>query len=86
MYFDCKYRIFPAGKPCKLVLVPCFPVTVDPAVAYEAELHPFSCLRRYGLRDRDNAPTAADAAFFSARRFFCQTSSPTTMMTANTIR
>lgn len=67
MYFESPYRIFPAGKPSRLVLAPCFPVAVDPAVGYELELHPFSGLRRYGLRDHSHAPTAEDAAFFAAR-------------------
>lgn len=68
MNFKAKYLIYPVGKKCRLTIEPAFPVKVDENEKYSILIRPFSGLRKYGLRDSEIKPTAADEAFFFQRQ------------------
>lgn len=65
--FEMKHLIFPVRENCTLRIQCVFPMRVNPQESYTLSIHPFSGLRRYGLRHSDHMPTEEDAAFFAHR-------------------
>ena len=70
MNFKFRHIIYPVYTDCRMVLEPVFPVTVTADATYEAEIYPYAGLKRYGLRNTENAPTDADREFFAAKHTF----------------
>jgi len=64
--FEMKHLIFPVRETCTLCIQCVFPMKVNPQENYTLSIHPFSGLRRYGLRHSDHMPTEEDAAFFAS--------------------
>lgn len=64
MNFKFKKLIYPVHKECKLVIEPIFPVMIQEGLDYLIQIQPFSGWKRYGLRNRADAPTAAEETFF----------------------
>lgn len=65
MSFQFKHMIFPVRQRCEIEVLPVFPVTLNADAIYTMEIKIFSGLRRYGLRNRADAPNDADEAFFA---------------------
>ena len=64
MNFQFKHLIYPVRKNCTVIVEPVFPMSIDEGRKYGMVIYPYSGLRRYGLRNRADAPTQADEAFF----------------------
>ena len=65
MNFKPKALVYPAREKVTLTLNPVFPVTIDAKNDYALALYPFSGLKCYALRDRQDGPGKDEAEFFS---------------------
>lgn len=67
MHFSIRYLVYPVRTECSFEFSPVFPVCINPENTYTLEILPFSGLRLYGLRNKENRPTAEDLSFFKTR-------------------